>query len=146
MLRIQIQTTGTREATIRIRGLEDAAGDMRPAFVNVATWFYDLERRRFASRGFGTWQVLKRRTVARKGGEGRMMRRTDALYNSLTRPEARGSIRSVRSDGIEVGTRIPYAKYHQRSKGGGRKLISLRESDRRRVRTIIVDHFTGAIS
>ena len=151
MIRFEIQASGTKAANLRIRGLDDAAGDLRPAFSKVATWFYDHERKRFSSAGFGTWTPLKRRTITRKNGamvssaHGRIMRRTDALYNSLTRQAARGSVRRITNDRIELGTKLPYAREHQRPTGG-RKLIALRDSDRRAVRTIIVDHITGAIS
>ncbi len=139
MITIHVKTSGTKTSQLRLREIEHNAANLPVAFARVADWFYHLERRRFDHQGFGTWPALSRRTKARRPGHYRVMRRTDALYRSLTVRAYRGSVRRITSDRLEIGTRIPYARHQDRR----RKLIALRPVDRRELRAIIADHLTA---
>lgn len=94
------------------QGLEEAvhvyAGAMRRRYADAAA-------------GDGTWKLLAKSTIASKRGKTawpeRILYLTGALYSSLT-PGAAGNVMDTARDRITYGTRVRYAKYHQ--KGGGR--------------------------
>lgn len=110
-------------------GLSAALSDLRPAWEAVRDIFFTMERAQFYTEGTytgGGWAPLSPRYAAWKAqhaplmpGGGTILRLRDRLYTSLTeRGHADGIYRPERS-AVELGTRVPYAVYHQ---AGTRKM------------------------
>lgn len=80
--------------------------DLAPLFEDMADEFGKWEAEAFASGGAssgGAWAPRK------DGGAGGILIRTGKLMGSLTGP----SIRNISARRMELGTAVPYAKYHQ---------------------------------
>lgn len=75
-------------------------------------------RKRFrgASAGDGTWKRLAASTVRQKGGPVPILRETGRLYASLL-PGNPDCVFQPRGWGIRVGSRVPYAEFHQTGAG-----------------------------
>lgn len=104
-------------------GLDAALSDLRPAWEAVRTIFFTMEQAQFRSEGAYAgdgWAPLSPRYAAWKAthaalgpGGGTILRLRDRLYGSLTeKGHADGIYRPERS-AVELGTRVPYAVYHQ---------------------------------
>lgn len=116
--------------------------DFRPLFIEASKLFYEFEAEAFQSEGVssraGQWTALTRQYARwkQKAAPGRpILELSGALQWSLTRPNARGSIRRVTEDELIIGTAIVYAKFHQ---GGtvhmvARPPIALTEQQERRL-------------
>jgi len=75
-----------------------------------------IEKTIFSSsgrRGGGSWKRLKPETIARKGGDTRILRHTNVLEESLTEPGAPFQILEMYSSGFEFGTSRPWSFVHQ---------------------------------
>lgn len=114
-------------------GVEDAT-DLWDA---LADRFASIQKRQFRSEGdygSGGWQALSPAYAAWKARAypGKtILRRTDALYNSLTRRPF--GVEVIEPSRMAVGSGIDYGRLHQA--GGGslpqRRVVELPESERR---------------
>lgn len=102
--------------------------DFRPLFIEASKLFYEFEAEAFESEGtssrIGQWEGLTRQYARwkEKVAPGKpLLELTGALKASLTRPNARGSIRRVTEDELVIGTAIVYSKFHQ---GGTVKMVA----------------------
>lgn len=92
--------------------------DPRPIYRFMAQFFYDLEKEMFASEGASggeKWAPLAPSTVRDKLKHNKpltILRDTDDLYRSLTRPNAKGSRMVVTRHGLEIGTTLHYGAIH----------------------------------
>lgn len=109
----------------RLGIMGDALKDLTPVWTAWAIDFHAKERFLFevegAAPGFRAWTPLSPRYAAQKrraGYAGGILVRTGRLRASLTGGSA-DSITRIKPQDLEVGTRVPYAKYHQ---GGTRKM------------------------
>lgn len=116
----------------------EAAADMRPAWEAIADDFARLERQQFASQGAsasGGWSPLSpvyARWKANRFPGKTILRRTDALYDSLTvRPFG---VEVITPSDMWVGSDVAYGRYHQQGtpRMPRRRPIELTEADRRR--------------
>lgn len=97
-----------------------AVRDLRPAWQDIAEDFWKGEaavfRRQGAVEGYSRWQALsptyKDRKVAR-GYSSKILIASGALMASVTRPNALGSVFVAKKQSFRIGTKIPYAIYHQ---------------------------------
>lgn len=94
--------------------------DFRPIFIEASKLFYEFEAEAFETEGessrAGHWPGLTRqyaRWKAKVAPGKPLLELTGALKASLTRPNARGSIRRVTEDELIIGTSIVYSKFHQ---------------------------------
>jgi phage gpG-like protein len=107
------------ERTIRgIRAVGDRLDDLRIPFSYLARDFEKIMERNFRSEGqySGTpWAPLSPKWAAykrKKGKDHGILQFNRTLMESLTRSNARGAVRTVRSDEMILGTRIPYGEFH----------------------------------
>lgn len=122
----------------KAEGLSDIrkSSDLSEAYANAGSEYLRVMRNRFSSNseGNGVWKDLARSTKRKRFSQygtpakyvGRVGKRvisyasmkfpilkvTGKLFNSLV-PGTDGNIFSLRKNGVEVGTSVPYASYHQ---------------------------------
>ena len=114
----------------------DNVNDAQQLWGQLADRFVALERRQFDSEGAygsGGWPALSPDYAAWKAryfpGKS-ILRRTDALYDSLTRRPL--GIEVIEPGYMVLGSDVDYLKYHQRGDGvPRRRAVELPESERR---------------
>lgn len=126
--------------------VEGGLSDLRFIWPSVAAEFYAIEREQFASEGAhgasGKWAPLspayKRWKELNFPGEP-ILRLYHPLVESLTTPDAAGSIFKPERDQLTIGSKVEYATAHQRGSGRmpARPPISLNENDKRRLQKAI---------
>src|SRR5215204_252396 len=126
--RITLSVDGKPEFDRVFRRINANFSDLTPVWEEVRDVFWEIETDQFQSKGSagasGKWKELSPKTEAAKVNKygtfallaGTLIA-TEAMYKSLTR-QTSDSIVDIQRDGIAIGTRLPYAKFHQR--GGGR--------------------------
>ncbi|HMV50855.1 MAG TPA: phage virion morphogenesis protein, partial [Blastocatellia bacterium] len=126
MLTYQIR--GTDRLLNSLDRLELSLKDFRPLFNEASRLIYEFEKEAFASEGassrVGKWKPLTAnyaRWKEKKAPGKPILEFSGALKRSLTRPNARGSVRRITEEELIVGTQIPYAVFHQT---GTRKMVA----------------------
>jgi len=112
--------TGDKQAAASVHAVGERGGDLRGAAAKVRTIVRQAQEQRFDSAGFGRWPALKQSTIenkARTNSDRRPLRKTGALYRSLTAARARGQVDDRKRDSLAFGTNLPYARFHQQGKG-----------------------------
>lgn len=120
--------------------IDEFIDDFRSVWPSVAREFYQIEEEQFASEGAvglsGKWAPLslayKRWKEIHYPGQP-ILKLTNALYESLTSPDALDSIFRPERDELTIGTKAPYGRRHQRE----RPPISLNEEQNRRIQKAI---------
>lgn len=120
--------------------------DFRNIWPGVAQEFYATEERQFQSEGAsgasGRWAPLSQAYARFKSkvfpGQP-ILQQTSSLYESLTSPDALDSIFRPLPQELQIGTKVPYFRAHQRGSGRipARPPISLTEPDKRRLQKAI---------
>lgn len=137
-----------------------AVADASPAFERIARKgagagvlsLRGIERRQFGSQGqfaSGGWAPLAPSTVrekARKGLSRKILRATGELEASLVGAGS-GHIEIVQPHQLVFGTSVSYARFHQRGtkRMPRRRVIELRESDRRDMVRTLQRHLQGML-
>lgn len=141
MIQFSASVDGVEVLNRAFNRIEERIGDLRPIWPAVAAEFYRIEEEQFASEGAhgasGRWPklspaYLKWKEVHYPGQP--LLKLTNALYESLTTPDAADSVYQLSEDEMVVGSRAPYATVHQRR---GRPPIALTEDDKRRLQKAI---------
>lgn len=111
------EIAGDKKALRTFEGILARAGDPRPAYDRIFGQLERSERKRWETRGFGRWG---------DDAEGHPinMFRSGTLLASLTARSARGAIRKARGDRLIFGTRIFYAKFHQKGTGVPKRTVT----------------------
>jgi len=112
--------------------------DMRPAFKQIMDAFFQIEKKQFESEGSygsGGWESLSPNYEAWKSRNfpgASILQRTRRMVQSLT-GETSDTVKVMNPKDFRVGTRVPYAGYHQTGTGRmpRRPVIELTESDKR---------------
>jgi phage gpG-like protein len=114
----------------------DSLNDLRPLWPEVISEFYLIEQEQFDTEGAAGGQKWAPLSPAYREwkeihypGEPILQREHD-LINSLTDPEAPDAILEPREDELIIGSKVPYARIHQRK---GRPPISFSEQQKRRL-------------
>lgn len=138
---VRVDVRGDREAARTILNSGLRAADARVQLEMIANDYARMVEEHFDSEGRSSgqpWKPLSMSRVAqkaRKGLDPRIMHATLDLRKSLTKRGAKGSIRTVRSTELIMGTRIPYAGYHDKPGSGSRlprrKLVVVKRMRRR---------------
>lgn len=140
--RITLEIDGKAEFDRVFKRLDATFADLTPVWEVVRDEFWAIESDQFQSGGAagasGKWKPLSKKYEAQKINKygtfallAGTLRATEALYKSLTRKTG-DSVVEIQKDSITIGTKLPYAKHHQR--GGGRlpqrKIIDFSETQK----------------
>jgi phage gpG-like protein len=134
MLRFVADISGTEVIDRAFNRVDQEISDFRNFWPGVIATFYEIETEQFQSEGAkgasGKWsplspayKVFKEREFPGKT----ILRRSDALYESMTGPDALDSILRPEKDELVIGSGLPYALIHQKF----RPVISLTEDNKR---------------
>lgn len=122
----------------KIHDMRDRAQNLMAAWEVLLNWFAEQNRVQFGSRGARwrtIWPELAPSTVREKRGEGftgdTLIRTSDLLRSLSDRPL---NFERITPHEVEAGTRLSYAKFHQRGTRHmpRRQLISARQVARER--------------
>lgn len=125
---------------------EGFVADMRTFASAISQEFYRAEREQFDSQGAagasGRWQPLSdvyARFKAERFPGQTILRATGALEASLTDPDALDAVYRADANEIVLGTKVPYARAHQRGtrRMPARPPISLSETQKRRMQKAV---------
>lgn len=109
----------------RLTRIGERARDLTPAWEEVMQHLEELEDVQFSTEGAllsGGWAPLRPSTLARKSMAGHsILTETGALRASLAGEDDADAIRRVTSEGLDFGTSVPYAGFHQR---GTRRMVA----------------------
>lgn len=136
MLRFTAEVAGTEVLDRAFNRIDQEISDFRNFWPGIITTFYEIETQQFQSEGArgasGKWaplspayKLFKEREFPGKT----ILRRTDALYESMTSADALDSVLRPEKDELTIGSSIPYALIHQRF----RPVISLTDDNKRRM-------------
>jgi hypothetical protein len=148
-VRLVIDSVGDEIVSRELLRLAGRVGDVEPAMNSILTLIKKGEKKQFNSQGaYGSagWTPLAPSTLeskARSGIDQRILHGiTGDLESSLT--GGGGNIAIARHDGLDFGTTVPYAKYHQDGRGVPmRKVAQFPEGARRYWVRVIQDHVLG---
>lgn len=133
----ELDIYGDKQFAAELMRWAEAAQDLDPVFRLIEADFYRIEKEAFATEGSRAeaWAALSepyatRKAIAYPGKT--ILRRTDAMYESLTNPAS--SLRRITADDMFIGTDVTYAVFHQLGtvKMPRRRPVSLTAGDRRR--------------
>lgn len=130
MIDLRVDIQGLAEVTAFVGGIQARLADLGPGLDLVHERFLEGRRRDFASQGRttrrGSWKALKSSTVKAKGNS-RVLDKSGRLRRSLTQANHPDHVyRRTSRKILAMGTRVPYAQYHQ---AGGGKLPQRRPVD-----------------
>lgn len=137
----------------RVLGVKaDAVKDLRPVWDDIADDFRKREGQLWASegsvQGMGGWVPLNPKYAAWKAANGfgnKILVKAGRLRASMTDPTSSDHIQHKTPTGLEIGTFVPYAIYHQRgtSKMPRRPIVRITDAARkgwvRMIHKFIVD-------
>ena len=140
-MEFSVEVLGERELLKAFRDVEGGVTDLRPAWSEVATAFYEIEQDAFQSDGHGTWPELSPAYAEMKHVEFPFMptlRRTQSLYFALTRKGADSGVYEETETSLTLGASGKagaYGRAHMTPQGGrpARPPINLREEDNRKL-------------
>lgn len=127
--RITLEVGGVAEFDRVFSRAGAVISDLRPVWEEIKQEFFEIEQDQFQSSGTkgasGKWKELSPLTQARKIKKygtfavvaGPLIA-TERMYKSLTR-QTDDTVFESDAQSMVIGTKVPYAKYHQR---GGRNL------------------------
>jgi len=124
MVTLRASWNGIDQAVVRISRLRTRIEDMRPYWPLIAEKFYKIEQRAFSSEGavsrHGMWARLNARYKAWKDlhypGR-RVLTLRGSLRDTLTRAGHPQAIYEATPRSLTLGSRVPYAIYHQTGTG-----------------------------
>lgn len=136
MIRFVAEVQGSVQLDRAFNRVEQEISDFRNFWPAVIIAFYDIETEQFHSEGAkgasGQWaplspayKIFKEREFPGKT----ILRREDALYESMTGPDALDSILRPEKDELVIGSALPYALTQHKK----RPIISLSENNKRRI-------------
>lgn len=145
MIRFQAEVDGVEVLNRAFNRVEQVISDFRPIWPFVSDEIYAINAEQFDSEGAkgasGKWAALspaykKWKEIHYPGQP--ILRLTNALFESLTDPEAADAVFQPGRDELVIGSRVPYATAHQR---GGRMpqrpIFSFSEPQKRRIQKAI---------
>lgn len=140
MLRFTASVDGVQVLDRAFNRITEHLSDFRSIWPGVAKEFYAIEEGQFASEGgkgaSGKWAPLSpayKRWKTKHYPREPILQLHHDLYNSMTDPEAPGAVYRVEKDELVMGSSVPYAKRHQKT----RPIISLTEKDKRTMQKAI---------
>jgi phage gpG-like protein len=136
VIRFVAEIQGSVQLDRAFNRVDQEISDFRNFWPGVILAFYEIETAQFQTEGAqgasGQWaalspayKIFKEREFPGKT----ILRRTDALYESMTGPDALDSILRPEKEELTIGSALPYALIHQKS----RPVISLSEDNKRKI-------------
>jgi hypothetical protein len=136
VIRFVAEIQGSVQLDRAFNRVDQEISDFRNFWPGVVLAFYEIETAQFQTEGAqgasGQWaalspayKIFKEREFPGKT----ILRRTDALYESMTGPDALDSILRPEKEELTIGSALPYALIHQKS----RPVISLSEDNKRKI-------------
>lgn len=119
MFTFSISTQPVEQALAAFQG---ALRDARPALQEIADDFREMIAAQFASEGRagGTpWAPLAPSTLRRRGSASPILFDSGALFRSLHDAGAPGHVEEIEDQALVLGSRLPYALFHQTGAGWG---------------------------
>lgn len=145
MTRFRVEIDGIEVLNRAFNRVDQIISDFRPLWPNVADVVYTINQEQFDSEGgrgaSGKWAALspaykKWKEIHYPGQP--ILRLTNALYESLTDPEANDAVFQPGKDELVIGTRVPYATAHHRGgRSPQRQIFSFSEPQKRRIQKAI---------
>lgn len=140
-MRFTVEVAGGAQLLRAFRGIEEGITDLRPAWPDVASAFYEIESSAFLTDGHGTWPELSPAYAEWKAVHFPFMptmRATQSLYFALTRKGAKDGVYEETADTLTLGASGEVGRYgrsHMKSRGRrpARPPISLRDEDKRKL-------------
>jgi phage gpG-like protein len=123
---IDVVVRGDQEAERLLERLGRRLEDGRPQLLALVDQLLALERLRFMGQGGARWRKLAASTVAKdrqQHRDPRPMILTGRLMRSLTERGAPDQFIEVTPGMLRFGTRVYYARFHQRGKGVPRRAV-----------------------
>ena len=99
-----------------LAGFQESLADQAPALARVADDFREMIGQQFTSEGRaeGTpWPELSPATLRRQHASTPILYKTGALLRSLREHGAAGHVEELEGYSLTLGSRLPYALYHQ---------------------------------
>src|SRR3954454_24230755 len=117
-MRVVVTVKGTDEAARDLDAIGRRAVKAAPAMRRILALLLASERVLWRTGGL-RWRRLDPDTQRhkRKTGHTRPLVESGRLERSLTQAHAPDAIREAHDDYLEFGTRVDYARYHQRGQG-----------------------------
>jgi hypothetical protein len=141
--RLELEVFGEVQLKRHLLNMGDRVRDMRPFFHELVDFLEAHEKKQFQTEGrhaSGGWAELAASTIAAKRREGfgskGIMRRTDALFDALTKTSARGAVRDITPDSLHFSVDLDWpAGVHQHGSGNlpRRRLVELDRTDRKQI-------------
>lgn len=147
MISFSLEDSGMEEARERVAGIKERLEDLRPAFQAIHHLFLIRRHLDFRTQGgttkHGAWQALSPATVRRKG-HGRILWRSQRLQRSLARHGHPDHVfRADRKTIHAMGTRVPYARFHQEGRGVSvRRPVDPKDEEIQRYGQILLQYVT----
>lgn len=144
MIDLTFEVSGDKQLVRSLSRFGDDLKDMRPAFNEIIKLFQRIEKKQFdseGSHGSGGWPDLNATYALWKSKNfpGKpILQRTQRLVFSLVK-DTQDTVKVMKPMEFRMGTKVPYAIYHQEGTGRmpKRKVIDLSEEDKREwVKTI----------
>ena len=148
LITLTFEVAGEKQLDAALGAYEHRAQDYRGAWPAIREDFVEGQKRQFATEGkFGSggWEELSPVYAAWKSVHfpGRpILQRTRRLHKSLTSPSHADHVYDPGRKGLTLGTRVPYAGYHQTGtrRMPQRKPIELTSAQRTRWMKILHEH------
>lgn len=145
MIRFRAEIDGVEVLNRGFNRVEQAISDFRPIWPAVAVEVYSINRQQFDSEGaagasgkFAALSPSYKRWKEKNYPGQPILRLTNALFESLTDPEALDAVFEPLPNELVIGTRVPYAVAHQRGRGvPARPPFSFTEPQKRRIQKAI---------
>lgn len=113
---IQIKTKGIEDVEMTLRETGERGGNLTPAWKKIIELFTRQEKQVFDKQGPG-WEPLNPHFAAHKAAQGyksRILVQTGRLRMSVTDIASNDFVSRIRPRGVEIATKVPYAKYHEK--------------------------------
>jgi phage gpG-like protein len=119
VFRFRLDIAGEIQMDRGIARFADGVGDYRPVWPMIEDDFYALEKRQFETAGAAGGEAWKELSAEYAGWKeahypGKaILQRTGDLERSLTNPHDANAVRIEERQTLTLGSRIPYAIFHQ---------------------------------
>lgn len=138
-MNLTFEVAGEKQVSRELLRFAGRTVDAQPAFIAIAELLMVETKEQFETEGrhaSGGWKPLKQATVtakARAGQRVQILQRTGSLMDSLTQAGDGNMIHKTYPDGLDFGSRVPYAGFHQTGTRHmpARKPLELTETARR---------------